>query len=85
LHWLRDKLVAVTFRRESPVSVPKLPIRAALVLALLGAATAALAASPTLDRIRATGQVTFGYREAAAPFFTGKRIAVMSGTTTVTW
>ena len=73
LHALRDKLDAVISRRESPVSVPKLSIRAALVLGCLGAATAALATSPTLDRIRATGQVTFGYREAAAPFSVKQR------------
>ena len=41
--------------------------------ALLTVAASAFAASPTLDRIRATGKVTFGYREAAAPFSVRQR------------
>ncbi len=35
---------------------------------LSGLAGAAAAASPTLDRIKATGTVTFAYRDGAAPF-----------------
>ena len=37
-------------------------------LAIAAIAGAATAASPTLDRIKATGTVTFAYRDGAAPF-----------------
>jgi glutamate/aspartate transport system substrate-binding protein len=37
-------------------------------IAVAGMAGAAAAASPTLDRIKATGTVTFAYRDGAAPF-----------------
>jgi ABC-type amino acid transport substrate-binding protein len=42
-------------------------LHGAALCALLLAGTA-LAASPTLDRIAATGTITFGYRDGAAPF-----------------
>ena len=42
-------------------------------------ASAAAAASPTLDRIKANGYVTFGYREAAAPFSVKPRNGVPRG------
>jgi ABC-type amino acid transport substrate-binding protein len=41
---------------------------AALVLACLTLAASASAASPTLDRIREKGAITFAYRDGAAPF-----------------
>ena len=37
-------------------------------IAAAGLAGGAAAASPTLDRIKATGTVTFAYRDGAAPF-----------------
>jgi glutamate/aspartate transport system substrate-binding protein len=43
-------------------------LRFAFIFAALTASVAATGASPTLDRIRDTGTVTFAYREAAAPF-----------------
>jgi ABC-type amino acid transport substrate-binding protein len=42
-------------------------------ISLLAAAAAASAASPTLDRIKASGKVTFGYRDAAPPFSVRQR------------
>lgn len=42
-------------------------------------AGAACAASPTLDRIKASGTVTFGYREAAAPFSVRQRNGLVRG------
>ena len=42
-------------------------------------AGAACAASPTLDRIKASGTVTFGYREAAAPFSVRQRNGQVRG------
>ncbi len=51
-------------------------IRSRFVLASLAAlslAGMAAAASPTLDRIKSTGSVTFGYREGAAPFSVKQR------------
>jgi len=44
-----------------------------VVIAALSLAGAAGAASPTLDRIKANGFVTFGYRDAAAPFSVRQR------------
>lgn len=38
------------------------------VVAVMGTAGVADAASPTLDRIKSTGTVTFAYRDGAAPF-----------------
>jgi ABC-type amino acid transport substrate-binding protein len=40
----------------------------ALGIALAGVRPDAVAASPTLDRIKATGAITFGYRDNAVPF-----------------
>jgi glutamate/aspartate transport system substrate-binding protein len=55
-----------------PTSIkPKL--RALLALLMLVAAGGTSAASPTLDRIKAKGVVTFGYRDAAAPFSVRQR------------
>jgi len=44
-----------------------------VVIAALSLAGTAAAASPTLDRIKANGFVTFGYRDAAAPFSVKQR------------
>jgi ABC-type amino acid transport substrate-binding protein len=44
-----------------------------VVIAASLLAGAAAAASPTLDRIKANGFVTFGYRDAAAPFSVKQR------------
>jgi ABC-type amino acid transport substrate-binding protein len=44
-----------------------------VVIAASCLAGAAAAASPTLDRIKANGFVTFGYRDAAAPFSVRQR------------
>ncbi|MFO1325350.1 MAG: amino acid ABC transporter substrate-binding protein [Burkholderiales bacterium] len=49
-----------------------------LLAACLFAGTAA-AASPTLDRIKASGTVTFGYRDAAAPFSARQRNGQVRG------
>jgi len=46
-------------------------LSAVIVASLL--AGAAAAASPTLERIKASGTVTFGYRDAAAPFSAKQR------------
>ena len=55
-------------------STPITPIlRAILALLLLIAAGGVEAASPTLDRIKAAGKVTFGYRDAAPPFSVRQR------------
>ncbi|MFO1303561.1 MAG: amino acid ABC transporter substrate-binding protein [Burkholderiales bacterium] len=48
-----------------------LPLAASFAVAL--AAGDAAAASPTLDRIKATGTITFGYRDGAAPFSARQR------------
>lgn len=53
--------------------VIKQSLRRLLVPLLLTVAAGAFAASPTLDRIKATGKVTFGYREAAPPFSVKQR------------
>jgi ABC-type amino acid transport substrate-binding protein len=50
---------------ESEVTTTVVCLGVALVM--LGAASAS-AASPTLDRIRDTGKITFAYRASAAPF-----------------
>lgn len=55
------------------LTVIRLQLRRLLVPLLLAVAASAFAASPTLDRIKATGKVTFGYREAAAPFSVKQR------------
>src|SRR5216117_1962672 len=39
----------------------------------------ATAASPTLDRIKASGNVTFGYRDGAAPFSAKQRNGKVRG------
>ena len=49
-----------------------------LVAAWLVAGMAA-AASPTLERIKASGTVTFGYREGAAPFSAKQRNGKVRG------
>jgi len=49
----------------------------AVVLAAL--AGPAAAASPTLDRIKATGTITFGYRDGAAPFSAKQRNGAVRG------
>jgi glutamate/aspartate transport system substrate-binding protein len=41
----------------------------ALALGASIVAQGALAQSPTLNRIKATGTITFGYRDNAVPFF----------------
>jgi glutamate/aspartate transport system substrate-binding protein len=47
----------------------RLPVRDLVVAALLSCfAAGALAASPALDRIKASGTITFAYRDGAAPF-----------------
>ncbi len=58
-----------------------MPVRrfAAVAVAAALLAGAAAAASPTLDRIKATGTVTFGYREAAAPFSVKQRNGQVRG------
>jgi len=50
-----------------------------VVIAACLFAGAAAAASPTLDRIKATGIVTFGYRTAAAPFSVRQRNGQVRG------
>ena len=51
----------------------------ALLLAGWLAAGDSIAASPTLDRIRATGTITFGYRDGAAPFSARQRNGQIRG------
>lgn len=71
---LRAKLRRVSPPRFwPPLTVIKLVVRLVMVPAVLAVAAAAHAASPTLDRIKATGKVTFGYRDAAAPFSVRQR------------
>ena len=54
--------------------------RSFLVAALLAAAAGqALAASPVLDRVKATGTITFGYRDGAAPFSARQRNGAVRG------
>ena len=48
-------------------------------VALATLAGQAQAASPTLDRIKATGTITFGYRDAAAPFSARQRNGAVRG------
>jgi len=43
------------------------------------AAAAAMAASPTLDRIKASGSITFGYRDGSAPFSAKQRNGQVRG------
>lgn len=50
-----------------------------LAVAFAAVAGQALAASPTLDRIKATGTITFGYRDAAAPFSAKQRNGAVRG------
>jgi ABC-type amino acid transport substrate-binding protein len=56
-------------------------IRSRLVTALVSAWLVAgvAAASPTLDRIKASGTITFGYREGAVPFSAKTRIGLVRG------
>src|SRR4051812_3212752 len=57
-------------------------IRSRLVLASFAAclmAGAANAASPTLDRVKATGTLTFGYRDGAPPFSVKQRNGQIRG------
>lgn len=54
--------------------------RSLLVAVVLAAAAGqAAAASPTLDRIKATGTITFGYRTDAAPFSARQRNGAVRG------
>jgi ABC-type amino acid transport substrate-binding protein len=55
--------------------------RIALVLLAAGSLVAAdcIAASPTLDRIKATGTITLGYRDGAAPFSARQRTGQVRG------
>src|SRR5664279_2971851 len=55
-----------------------LPLVFALVAAVVFAG-AATAASPTLDRIKASGTITFGYRDGAAPFSIKQRNGQVRG------
>lgn len=48
-------------------------------VALAAVAGQALAASPTLDRIKASGTITFGYRDNAAPFSARQRNGAVRG------
>ena len=48
-------------------------------LAAASSPGAAAAASPTLDRIKATGTITFGYRDGAAPFSARQRNGQVRG------
>ncbi|HTP97886.1 MAG TPA: amino acid ABC transporter substrate-binding protein [Casimicrobiaceae bacterium] len=50
-------------------------------LAALLAAGAAAAASPTLERIKSTGTIVFGYRDGAAPFSARQRNGQVRGYT----
>jgi ABC-type amino acid transport substrate-binding protein len=52
-----------------------------LSLAAFLAAGAAAAASPTLERIKSTGTITFGYRDGAAPFSARQRNGQVRGYT----
>ena len=56
-------------------------IRLRVLLASLAcfAAAAAMAASPTLDRIKASGSITFGYRDGSAPFSAKQRNGQVRG------
>jgi glutamate/aspartate transport system substrate-binding protein len=60
-----------------------MPARTSIVLLLLGVLIAACgesaAASPTLDRIKASGTITFGYRDGAAPFSARQRNGQVRG------
>ena len=51
----------------------------ALVCIVCSLAGAALAASPTLDRIKASGTITFGYRDGSAPFSAKQRNGQVRG------
>jgi ABC-type amino acid transport substrate-binding protein len=50
-----------------------------IAVAFVTVAGHCLAASPTLDRIKATGTITFGYRDAAAPFSARQRNGAVRG------
>src|SRR6185369_2802130 len=56
-------------------------IRLRVLLASLAcfATAAAMAASPTLDRIKASGSITFGYRDGSAPFSAKQRNGQVRG------
>jgi ABC-type amino acid transport substrate-binding protein len=59
-----------------------MPARTQLALVLLAASVLcgeAFAASPTLDRIKASGTITFGYRDGAAPFSARQRNGQLRG------
>jgi glutamate/aspartate transport system substrate-binding protein len=60
-----------------PVMVALRPV-IAFVVACLAAGTA-LAASPTLERIKSTGTLTFGYRDHSAPFSIKQRNGQVRG------
>jgi ABC-type amino acid transport substrate-binding protein len=58
------------------------PARTQLALVLLAAFAfcgECIAASPTLDRIKASGTITFGYRDGAAPFSARQRNGQVRG------
>ena len=50
-----------------------------LALALVALAGSATAASPTLERIKQAGTITFGYRDGAAPFSVQQRNGAIRG------
>lgn len=50
-----------------------------VALALAALAGQAAAASPTLDRIKQSGTITFGYRDSAAPFSARQRNGAVRG------
>ena len=70
-----------TLRAARPALLLDMPASRFVPVLLAGAllAGAACAASPTLDRIKASGTVTFGYREAAAPFSARQRNGQVRG------
>ena len=68
----------VDFRRTRVAFMTASRFLVSLVAAWL-LAGAASAASPTLDRIKASGTVTFGYRDGAAPFSAKQRNGKVRG------
>src|SRR6185436_9235140 len=68
----------VDFRRTRVAFMTASRFLVSLVAAWL-LAGAASAASPTLDRIKASGTVTFGYRDGAAPFSAKQRNGQVRG------
>jgi ABC-type amino acid transport substrate-binding protein len=52
---------------------------ATVVLAAFALCSEAIAASPTLDRIKSSGTITFGYRDGAAPFSARQRNGQVRG------